>query len=86
VTIVHGRSDTRVRTTATHDLVHVEVSDDDRRPLLQAPEDDALSGRGLSVLETSASRWRVDDADIAGRPVHPRSGPTALPREAGFTA
>jgi hypothetical protein len=53
VTIVHGRSDTRVRITATHDLVPVEVSDDD-----------ALSGRGLSVLETSTSRWGVDDADI----------------------
>ncbi|WP_380160993.1 SpoIIE family protein phosphatase [Kineococcus sp. R86509] len=63
--IVHGRSDTRVRITATPDLVHVEVSDDnDRRPLLQAPDDDALSGRGLSMLETSASRWGVDDADI----------------------
>ena len=63
--IVHGRSDTRVRITATHDLVHVEVSDDnDRRPSLQAPDDDALSGRGLSMLETSASRWGVDDADI----------------------
>ncbi|WP_432512081.1 ATP-binding SpoIIE family protein phosphatase [Kineococcus sp. SYSU DK001] len=63
--IVHGRSDARLRVVVDPSSVYVEVADDnDRVPVLQTHDDEALSGRGVSLLETAASRWGVAEADI----------------------
>jgi serine phosphatase RsbU (regulator of sigma subunit)/anti-sigma regulatory factor (Ser/Thr protein kinase) len=63
--IVHGRSDARLKVTATARSVRVEVADDnDRIPVLQTHDDEALSGRGVSLLELMASSWGVEEAGI----------------------
>ncbi|WP_432545006.1 ATP-binding SpoIIE family protein phosphatase [Kineococcus sp. SYSU DK002] len=63
--IVHGRSDARLRVVVDPGSVYVEVADDnDRVPVLQTHDDEALSGRGVSLLETAASRWGVAEAAI----------------------
>ncbi|WP_432562361.1 SpoIIE family protein phosphatase [Kineococcus sp. SYSU DK003] len=63
--IVHGRSDTRLTVEATPRRVHVEVADDnDRTPVRQPHDDDALSGRGISLLDVAATQWGVAPAGI----------------------
>nr|WP_246314741.1 SpoIIE family protein phosphatase [Kineococcus aurantiacus] len=63
--VVHGRSDARLRVVASPRSVHVEVGDDnDRVPVLQTHDDDALSGRGIWLLETAATRWGVREEPI----------------------
>ncbi|PRY11168.1 ATP-binding SpoIIE family protein phosphatase [Kineococcus rhizosphaerae] len=63
--IVHGRSDARLKVVAGPRSVHVEVADDnDRVPVLQTHDDEALSGRGISLLEVAATRWGVEEAPI----------------------
>lgn len=63
--IVHGRSDARLKVAASHRHVHVEVGDDnDRVPVVQTHDDEALSGRGISLLAVVASRWGITHADI----------------------
>ena len=66
---IHGRSEARLTVTARHGAVRVEVGDDTRRSLqpLQPPPD-ALSGRGLAILDTLASAWGVSD-DAYGKVV-----------------
>jgi len=63
--IVHGRSEARLRVHATPGGVRVEVGDDnDRAPVLQPRDDDALTGRGLSLLELTATTWGVQEAPV----------------------
>ncbi|NAZ85842.1 ATP-binding SpoIIE family protein phosphatase [Kineococcus indalonis] len=58
--VVHGRSETRLRVRAGAGDVHVEVEDDnDRLPVLQVHDDDALSGRGIGMLQEESSAWGV---------------------------
>ena len=67
--ILHGRSSVRL-TVATHpDRVVVEVGDDSsRRPLLLAPDREALDGRGLAIVDMLADDWGVE-ADGEGKVV-----------------
>ena len=63
--IMHGRSEARLRVHATRAGVRVEVGDDnDRAPVLQPRDDDALTGRGLSLLELTATTWGVQEAPV----------------------
>ncbi|WP_432492657.1 ATP-binding SpoIIE family protein phosphatase [Kineococcus gypseus] len=63
--ILHGRSEARLRVRASAGDVHVEVSDDnDRLPVLQAPDDEALSGRGVGLLQAAATRWGARAAGL----------------------
>jgi anti-sigma regulatory factor (Ser/Thr protein kinase) len=58
----HGRSEARVAVRAGRDLVRIEVSDDNsRHPQKQAPDADALDGRGMAILDALAARWGVRD-------------------------
>jgi len=58
----HGRSEARLLVQAAPDRVRVEVADDNsRHPQPQDADADALDGRGITILETLASRWGVRD-------------------------
>lgn len=60
--VIHGRSDVRLRLRISSTTVRVEVGDDNsRRPVLQPREDDALDGRGLTIVAMVASAWGVVD-------------------------
>nr|WP_276611022.1 SpoIIE family protein phosphatase [Kineococcus siccus] len=63
--VLHGRSDVRITVRATAAGVLVEVADDnDRPPVRQSDDETALSGRGLSLVEGSATRWGVAAREI----------------------
>ncbi|MGI4896375.1 MAG: SpoIIE family protein phosphatase, partial [Janthinobacterium lividum] len=63
--ILHGRSQARLRVTATTSAVRVEVSDDDSRlPLLAAADSGALGGRGLALIDLLASAWGVREEAV----------------------
>ncbi|WP_432545204.1 ATP-binding SpoIIE family protein phosphatase [Kineococcus sp. SYSU DK002] len=62
--VIHGRSDIRMCASSTPDRLLVEVEDgNDRLPELLPADSEALSGRGLQLLEFAADDWgarRVD--------------------------
>ena len=63
--VVHGRSEPRLRVRAGAGDVHVEVEDDnDRLPVLQDSDDDALSGRGLGMLRDESTAWGVRATEL----------------------
>jgi anti-sigma regulatory factor (Ser/Thr protein kinase) len=63
--IIHGRSEVRVGVEVTPRWVHVSVADDNsRHPSLQPQDAEALDGRGLQILELTASRWGVEERGI----------------------
>lgn len=63
--VLHGRSDVRITVRATATGVRVEVADDnDRPPVRQSDDETALSGRGLSLVEHTATRWGVTVPEI----------------------
>lgn len=67
--ILHGRSRARLAVTTGADRVLVEVGDDSsRRPLLLAPDREALGGRGLAIVDMLADDWDVH-ADDEGKVV-----------------
>lgn len=59
---LHGRSEARLAVTVRADRLLVEVGDDTSRspePVDQDP--DAVSGRGLAILDSLAASWGVSD-------------------------
>ncbi len=57
---IHGRSEARVGVQAGNGTVRVEVADENsRHPQQQSHEQGALDGRGLWILEVTASSWGV---------------------------
>jgi anti-sigma regulatory factor (Ser/Thr protein kinase) len=67
--LVHGRSEARLTVTVTRGLVRVEVSDDNsRHPRTVERDVEALSGRGVEIVASVASRWGVRD-DLHGKTV-----------------
>ena len=76
---------------SSDDQIHIEVTDHNRCPPVQAENvrPDALSGRGLSIVDALSSSWgwdRVDDGnrvwcDVprSGGPVVGRGGPLHVP-------
>ena len=62
--IVHGHSDVRLTVTTSAGKVRVEAGDDNsRHPVLQPPDEGALDGRGVALLEAVAASWGVTDGD-----------------------
>ncbi len=64
--VVHGRSQVVLSclVDASSRAVRVEVGDDNsRHPQLQPPDDGALDGRGLFIVDLLATRWGVRDTD-----------------------
>jgi anti-sigma regulatory factor (Ser/Thr protein kinase) len=60
--VTHGRSEARIRVTATPGLMLVEVADgNSRHPQRQPQDPDALDGRGMSIIDLLAARWGVRD-------------------------
>ena len=56
--IVHGRSSAHMSVTVGNGVVLVEVWDDNSTlPQLVETEDDAVTGRGLVIIDTLAARW-----------------------------
>jgi anti-sigma regulatory factor (Ser/Thr protein kinase) len=59
--VLHGRGHVQVRAHSADGRVRVEVADRSRRTPAPAPNDDhSEGGRGLLLLERSASDWGVD--------------------------
>jgi anti-sigma regulatory factor (Ser/Thr protein kinase) len=68
--IVHARSKSYLFIRAAKDIVRVEVTDpDDNLPSMAAPDTDALSGRGLAIVNGLASAWGVTRAGDGGKTV-----------------
>lgn len=62
--IKHARSPFEVEIDVTDGQVRVEVSDaGPGRPVLRAPSLNALSGRGLQIVDLLATTWGVDDGE-----------------------
>lgn len=60
--VIHGRSYARLAVTARADSLRVEVGDDNSQapePVEQHP--DAVSGRGLLIVDTLADSWGAHD-------------------------
>jgi anti-sigma regulatory factor (Ser/Thr protein kinase) len=58
--LTHGHSEIRLHVHASTECVRVEVGDDNsRHPRLRPPDEDALDGRGLQILQVAADRWGV---------------------------
>ncbi|MEZ0494516.1 SpoIIE family protein phosphatase [Kineococcus sp. TBRC 1896] len=56
--VLHGRSDVGLQVASSADRLLVEVSDDnDRVPEVLPADPDALSGRGLQLVDLAASAW-----------------------------
>lgn len=74
--VVHGRSEVRLRVTSTTAILLVEVEDDNERlPELLPDDDDALSGRGLRLVEDLSDAWGV----------RPRPGPVTSGKVVWFS-
>ncbi len=66
---VHGRSDARLAVTVSTEVILIQVGDDDSRvPAVVEQDPDAVSGRGLMILESLAARWGIVD-DSQGKMV-----------------
>ncbi|HEY5335420.1 MAG TPA: ATP-binding protein [Mycobacteriales bacterium] len=63
--VIHGRSEARLRVVVDAERIRVEVGDDNSRyPVIQTPDEDALDGRGLRLLDVVATDWGVRDDKI----------------------
>lgn len=60
--VIHARSETRLTVTTNARSLLIEVGDDDPEVVVAgAPSAGAVGGRGLSMLDTLAQSWGVDD-------------------------
>ena len=68
--IVHVRCKSHLFIRAAKGVVRIEVTDpDDRLPTMAAPDTDALSGRGLVIVNGLASAWGVERTIGGGKTV-----------------
>ncbi len=66
---LHGRSLTTVTVNITHGAVRVDVSDDNtRHPFPVVPDDNALDGRGMAIVEALSTAWGVRE-EVLGKTV-----------------
>ncbi len=62
---LHGRSEARIRVTAEHGRMRVEVADDNsRHPRPVEQDDDALDGRGIAIVDMLSHQWGVEEQDL----------------------
>ncbi|MGF7238361.1 MAG: ATP-binding protein [Frankia sp.] len=62
--VLHGRSDFHVVISVTAKALRVEIADDNsRHPQAASPDDRALDGRGVAILQMLATAWGVRDND-----------------------
>jgi anti-sigma regulatory factor (Ser/Thr protein kinase) len=68
--IVHAGSKSYLFIRAAKGVVRIEITDpDDRLPSMAAPDTEALSGRGLVIVNGLASAWGVERATDGGKTV-----------------
>jgi anti-sigma regulatory factor (Ser/Thr protein kinase) len=68
--IVHAHCNSYLLIRAAKGLVRVEVTDpDDRLPSMAAPDTDAVSGRGLAIVNGLASAWGIERTNGGGKTV-----------------
>ncbi|MCA1844241.1 MAG: ATP-binding protein [Actinobacteria bacterium] len=78
--IVHAGSKSYLFIRAAKGLVRVEVTDpDDRLPAMAAPDTEALSGRGLAIVNGLASAWGIERAPGGGKTVWFELSPLSHP-------
>lgn len=60
--VLHAGTDVQVVLEAYQDTVHIEVIDlTERQPVARfTPYDDLQTGRGLTLLDSMATKWGVD--------------------------
>lgn len=62
--VLHARCDFEVHVESGHHLVRIEVSDGSTlTPTIREHDDDAMTGRGLALVEQLASSWGVTRHD-----------------------
>lgn len=68
--VLHARTDLELVVRLAPHGVRVEVSDGSpSAPVLRRYEDEAMTGRGLALVEELATRWGVDDRPQGGKAV-----------------
>lgn len=68
--VLHGGGEVRLAVEAGDMRVRVEVGDDEqRRPQVPQPDDEAEGGRGLIIVDALASAWGVTDSPRGGKVV-----------------
>lgn len=62
--VLHGRTSFAVALRVLDDRVRVSVSDQDPRPpVIERNQPTAVTGRGMLLVESLASRWGVEPTD-----------------------
>ncbi len=68
--LVHARSAPELCVEVRHDVVRVEVSDTSTsEPVLQRPDPESASGRGIAIVEQLAAGWGVEQLAGDGKRV-----------------
>jgi len=68
--LVHARSAPELAVRVRREMVRVEVVDvSPVVPIRRAIDTDALSGRGIAIVESLASQWGVADLSAQGKTV-----------------
>jgi anti-sigma regulatory factor (Ser/Thr protein kinase) len=68
--IVHAHTKSYLFVRATKGRVRVEVTDpDDQLPTMATPDTDALSGRGLVIVNGLSSAWGIERTTEGGKTV-----------------
>jgi anti-sigma regulatory factor (Ser/Thr protein kinase) len=68
--LVHARSAPELAVRVRSEVVRVEVVDvSPVVPIRRSIETDALSGRGIAIVESLASQWGVTDLSAQGKTV-----------------
>lgn len=68
--VLHARTDFELVVHMTPRGVRIEVADGSpAAPVVRRYEDEAMTGRGLALVEELAARWGVDEAPHGGKVV-----------------
>jgi anti-sigma regulatory factor (Ser/Thr protein kinase) len=63
--VIHGRSEIRLDVFVSATQVRVEVGDDNTRcPIMLVDDPEAISGRGVGILDALSTRWSVEQDDV----------------------
>jgi anti-sigma regulatory factor (Ser/Thr protein kinase) len=68
--VLHARTDFELVIRVVPQGVRIEVSDESpSAPVVRRYEDEAMTGRGLALVEDLAARWGVDERPHGGKTV-----------------